>query len=183
MRIIGGKYKRRLLKVLSKDISPTKDFVRETLFNILMPDIPEASVLDLYAGSGSFGIEALSRGAGKIYMVDKDISSLKENIKILDTNDGLKAEILRQEAADFITAAAKKSLKFNLIFLDPPYHKGLIKKSLHLVMDYDILQPDGLIIAEYEKRAELDIESLGLKEIRQVRAGKTIVSLLKRKTS
>lgn len=180
MRIIGGKYSRRKLKVLSSVVSPTKDSLRESLFNLLMAKIEGALVLDLYSGSGAFGIEAISRGAKKAYMVDIDISSLLENVRIFDKNDASKAQILKRDALEFIKKAKKKELKFDLIFLDPPYRKGLIKKSLHLLLDYDILLPDGLIIAEYEKNALKDLDILEYIKLKQIEAGKTSVTFFKK---
>ncbi len=182
MRIIGGKYGGRKLKVLSNAMSPTKDSLRECLFNVLMPRIEDALVLDLYSGSGSFGIEAISRGAKMAYMVDIDISSLLENIRIFDKNDASKAQVLRQDASEFIKKARKKNLKFDLIFLDPPYRKGLIKKSLHVLLDYDILLPDGLIIAEYEKRALKDLDTIEFIKLKQIEASKTSVTFFKKQT-
>jgi 16S rRNA (guanine966-N2)-methyltransferase len=130
MRIIGGKYKRRQLSVLSAGISPTKDSLRESIFNILMPKMMNASVLDLYAGSGAFGIEAIARGAQGATLVDIDIKSIEANIQILESEDILKVQVVRQDAFEFIKRAAGKGIKYDLIFLDPPYHKGLIKKKL-----------------------------------------------------
>ncbi len=74
----------------------------------------------------------------------------------------------------------KKELKFDLIFLDPPYRKGLIKKSLHLLLDYDILLPDGLIIAEYEKNALKDLDIIEYIKLKQIEAGKTSVTFFKK---
>ena len=182
MRIIGGKYKRRQIEVLSNGVSPTKDSLRESIFNILMSKIEGALVLDLYAGSGAFGIEAISRNAKEVSMVDVNTASLHENAQILDKDDRSKAQILKQDALEFIKKAYKMGLKYDLIFLDPPYHKGLVKKSLHLLLDCDILQRDGLIIAEYEKKALVNLDIKEYIDIRQIKAGKTSVSFFKKET-
>ena len=182
MRIIGGKYKRRQVEVFSKGVSPTKDSLRESIFNILMSKIEGALVLDLYAGSGVFGIEAISRNAKEVSMVDVNTTSLHENAKILDKDDRSKVQILKQDASEFINRAHKRGLKYDLVFLDPPYRKGLVKKSLYLLLDYDILQPDGLIIAEYEKKALINLNIKEYIETRHIKAGKTSVSFFKKET-
>jgi 16S rRNA (guanine966-N2)-methyltransferase len=180
MRIIGGKYRRRQLRVLSAGISPTKDSLRESIFNILMPKIVNASVLDLYAGSGAFGIEAIARGAHGATLVDVDIKSIEANIQILESEDLHKVQVVRQDALEYIKKAAEKGFKYDLIFLDPPYHKGLIKKSLHLLFDYDILLADGLIIAEYERKADFTINNSDYIDYRQIKSHKTSVSFIKK---
>ncbi|MDP8261647.1 MAG: 16S rRNA (guanine(966)-N(2))-methyltransferase RsmD [Candidatus Kappaea frigidicola] len=180
MRIIGGKYKRRHLEVLSKGVSPTKDSLREALFNILMPKLENALVLELYAGSGAFAIEAISRGARAAYMVDIDTLSVCENIRILDKEDASRVKVVRQDALEYIMKAQKLGLKFDLIFLDPPYHKGLVKKSLQVLLDYDILQPDGLIIAEYERKALINLNIKEYIDTRQIQAGKTSLTFFKK---
>lgn len=180
MRIIGGKYRSRRLKILSESISPSKDFLREAIFNVLGPKVKKACVLDLYAGSGSFGLEAISRGAKTAYLVDVDASSAAENLKILDKADVAKVQIFNQDCGEFVKFAQRKGLLFDLVFMDPPYCKGLIKKSLHLFYSYDILLPGGLIIAEHEKKTDFNAAFSGFSLLRRIPAGKTSATIFQK---
>lgn len=128
---------------------PTTDRVKENLFNIIAPFVADAYVLDLFSGTGSLAIEALSRGAERAVLVDRD----KECMKIIESN--IKASRFEGSAKtlnlDFIEALNQLSggnNKFDIIFLDPPYSKGLIDESLKLIDKYKLLVEDGLIVAE-----------------------------------
>ena len=179
MRIISGKFKSRKLKA-PKDIKPTKDSVKETIFNIIGGRIKNTVVLDLFAGSGTLGLEALSRGADRLYLVDKNIKVIKENIENLSNNLYENIEIFREDAFSFIQEAKKKGLKFSFIFADPPYYQGLAKKCLHKIYKYDILQSNGLIIIEHEKRSNLPQHIGRFELMRIISAGITQVSFYKK---
>ncbi|MFC3419790.1 16S rRNA (guanine(966)-N(2))-methyltransferase RsmD [Salinicoccus hispanicus] len=149
MRIISGKYKTKKLAVLkSNDTRPTTDKVRENIFNILGPI--EGSVLDLFAGSGALGIEALSRGADEAMFIDgaKDaIGIIKENTSGIDEP----VEIFRNDYRRALRAMSKRDRRFDLVFLDPPYHKGMVVTSLELIDSLDILAEGGRIVVETHK--------------------------------
>jgi len=148
MRVISGKYKG--LKLKGFDINgtrPTMDRVKESLFGMIFPHLEDAVILDLFAGSGSLGIEALSNGAKKVYFVDnshipiitikENLKNIKEDYEILNMNYSKALDILKE--------------KFDIVFLDPPYDKNLITPSIQKLIENDLLNDGALIICEYEK--------------------------------
>lgn len=149
MRIISGKYKAKKLHTLkSNDTRPTSDKVRESVFSML-GDI-EGDVLDLFGGTGGLAIEALSRGADSAMIIDgagDAIKIIKENTQDLDEP----VEIFRNDYRRALKAMGKREKSFDLIFLDPPYNKKLIDKSLGLISEYGILNDGGRIVAEAGK--------------------------------
>lgn len=152
MRVISGKYKGRKLE--GYDIvgtRPTMDRVKESLFAMISGYIKDARCLDLFAGSGSLGIEALSNGAKSCYFVDKS----SEVIKTLQNNiNNIKIEeeyyLLQQDYMEFLKKAKNNYLQFDLIFLDPPYDNHIIENILTFIYQNNLLSPNGLIICEYE---------------------------------
>ena len=146
MRVISGKYKGRVLEGFNLDgTRPTMDRVKESLFGMIQDYIDSSVVLDLFAGSGNLGIEALSEGASYVYFVDKNkkaINIINNNIsKLGDKN----IEIINSDYKDALKYLKDK--KFDLIFLDPPYNTDYIEKSIKLIDLYDLVD-DGLIICE-----------------------------------
>ncbi|MBQ9408469.1 MAG: 16S rRNA (guanine(966)-N(2))-methyltransferase RsmD, partial [Clostridia bacterium] len=150
MRIIGGEARgRRLVAPEGTDTRPTADKTRESLFNILMRDVPEARVLDLFGGTGALALEAMSRGATSAVICDVSISALKAiqaNVRsVMKDRSGV-----RVIKADY--RAALKSLAgeaFDLIFLDPPYRlKEAYAISAQLILEHSLLAPGGILIAE-----------------------------------
>lgn len=147
VRIIGGKWRgRRLHFDATAELRPTKDLVRETLFNWLAPVIVDSICLDLFAGSGALGFEALSRGAKYVLMIDqakKVILHLKKS-----------AELLHAKNVEFLLAQLPDdhdkipAHKFNLVFLDPPFHQGLIAPMCAWLKNSDYLAPNALIYIE-----------------------------------
>ncbi len=151
MRIITGIYKSRQFKV-PKGIRPTEGRVRKALFDIL-GDVSGLSFLDLFAGSGSVGLEALSQGAQEAVFVESQRHStqaLEENIRILGCSD--RAGVICQDAFRAIENMAQNGRKFDLIFLDPPYYKELGEKILQILGNYDILQTSGYLIIQHFKK-------------------------------
>jgi 16S rRNA (guanine966-N2)-methyltransferase len=163
LRIIGGAWRRRVLRFPdSEGLRPTPDRVRETLFNWLGQSLDGEICLDLFAGSGALGLEAASRGAGKVVMVEmggRVAAALTENVEMLKA--GPLVEIKRMDALQYLSST---QVKFDLVFLDPPYHKGWIPRLAPLLPG--VLKPDAAIYVE----AEHEIEALG--DWRTVRHGK-----------
>ena len=146
MRVISGKYKGKNLKGFDIDgTRPTMDRVKESLFGTIQNYIPNSICLDLFAGSGSLGIEALSNGAKKCYFNDNN----KEMYKILmDNLKDIEGAIISNK--DYINYLNEMNEKFDIIFLDPPYKMNLISKSLEIIQNRNLINKDGLIICEYE---------------------------------
>lgn len=157
MRIIAGKYRRRVIKSPpSLRTRPTSDRLRETLFNILAPRISdETRFLDLCSGTGAIGIEALSRDAAFAVFVDKSRKScglIEENLDLLNIPED-ETDVVQADAAEFLK---KKNDSFDIIFFDPPYHDDY-REVLELISDENakILTDDGLLIVEHDKKNNL----------------------------
>lgn len=146
MRIISGKYKGK--KIDGYDIGgtrPTQDRVKESLFGMIQDYILDSKVLDLFAGSGNLGIEALSNGASSCWFVDnnkKCIECIKKNTNGIDN--------VRIIEKDYLDALSSFNEKFDLIFLDPPYNLECLDNVLEIIINNDLLEDDGLVICEYE---------------------------------
>ncbi len=158
MRIIAGTFKGRPIKAVpSKETRPTTDKVREALFQRIGPFFNGGLCLDLFAGSGALGFEALSRGVDKVIFVDaapKAISTVYANIELLRVQE--QTEVFRTDALRAIKAASKREFKFNYIFLDPPYHKISYEKLLTHIEKYQLLEEDGMIVCEHDAKKNLD---------------------------
>ncbi|MFO8053428.1 MAG: 16S rRNA (guanine(966)-N(2))-methyltransferase RsmD [Candidatus Omnitrophota bacterium] len=146
MQILGGELKGRKIQVPAR-IRPVSQRVKKSCFDIISDLLESKTVLDLYAGSGSLGIEALSRGASRAVFVDKSKTSIKSiNNNINSLNLKRNAEIYCKKSSLAIQYLCRKKTFFDLIFLDPPYYKGLLIKSLQLLESYDILARSGYLI-------------------------------------
>lgn len=157
VRIIGGQWRHRLLKIPDEhEVKPTPDRVRETLFNWLMPFIHDACCLDLFAGSGALGFEALSRGAAWVTFVDRSkrvANYLEKQIQHFNAED--KATIYHgcysQLQLEKSFSLFPKNALINIVFLDPPFHKGILEKSIQWLEYYQhCLSPNSLLYLEYE---------------------------------
>ena len=148
MRVISGKYKGKKLNGFNIDgTRPTMDRLKESLFAIIQSKINESSCLDLFAGSGSLGIEALSEGAKSCDFIDNNQIA----IKIINTNlENIKEEynVINVDYKKYIKETEKK---YDIIFLDPPYQNKLLNKALKYIEEYDLLNEGGIVICEYEK--------------------------------
>lgn len=179
MRIIGGKYRAKKLNTPPSDhIRPTTDRMRETLFNMLEhgagPGLRGSRILDLFAGTGTLGIEALSRGAEKVVFVDNEPQSVKlirENLSQI--NDPDNAIVVAKNALTFKHNGAK----FDVIFIDPPYSKGLISPALLNILDQGLLNDSGIVLIEYSSEELLDIPE-NFEEIKKRKMGAACFSLL-----
>ena len=144
MRVITGTARgRKLLEPRDMTVRPTTDMVKEAIFSIVQFDVPGRRVLDLFAGTGQLGIEALSRGARECVFVDSSPASVtlvKKNLEICK----MQAPVIRADAAQYLSGCGK----FDLVFMDPPYHAGLYDRILQDVFGFDILNDGGIIIVE-----------------------------------
>ncbi|MDD3831268.1 MAG: 16S rRNA (guanine(966)-N(2))-methyltransferase RsmD [Clostridia bacterium] len=145
MRVISGKYKGRKILIPRTDLRPTLDRTKQTLFNILQFDIEGATVLDLFAGSGSLGIEAHSRGASKVVFVDSNQTAC-ECIKANCNQVMCNGKIYK---SDYNVALANMGDKFDIIFIDPPYESDYCVQCLHLISRYRLANECCIIACEH----------------------------------
>ena len=147
MRVISGKYRGKNLIGFDIDgTRPTMDRVKESMFAMIQNKINGSVVLDLFAGSGSLGIEALSNGAKSIYLVDNNIELI--NIIKKNTSGMDNVSIIKSDYRDALNNF--KDIKFDIIFLDPPYKLNLINDAIDKIIKYDLLSSDGIVVCEYE---------------------------------
>lgn len=182
MRVISGKYRGKgLLSPEGNSTRPTTDKIKETVFNILFSkkSLEGAVVLDLFAGSGALGIEALSRGASFAVFVDADKYAyrlVKENIDRVGIKEGFEVY-----CTDYMLALKKLSgKKFDFIFCDPPYSAGLEESIIKLILKYDILFDDGIIFLEHSAKKDLPNLSDGFIIDTRI-CGTTAISFLQRR--
>lgn len=153
MRVDSGKYKgRRLVENKYNHIRPTTDKVKQALFTKLQFFVIDSKVLDLFCGTGAMGIEAISRGANKVFFVDKDYRSVemtKTNLK----NIGIDEKVFKFDAITFVE---KCDEVFDLIILDPPYKSGLYEKVLPIIYEKKLLKDDGIIVCEHAQEDNFD---------------------------
>ena len=157
MRIIAGRYKGRRLKTLDGlHVRPTSDRLRETLFNILAPRIEEARFLDLCAGSGAVGIEALSRGAAEATFIEasrKAADLIRENLRHCGIAAG--AVVLNRDALQALRRLATEGRQFDLIYFDPPYDSEIYGAALRQIARGGLLAEDGAVIIEHRRQMAL----------------------------
>ena len=158
MRVIAGKFRSRRLKSPGNlKMRPTSDRLRETLFNVLGPAVAESLFVDLYAGTGAIGIEALSRGAREAILVESHGASanlIRENLKSLDIKNG--AEVIEGDAVSGLEKIAQRHLVADIIFLDPPYDDT--EEHLRVLEFLDashLVAPYGIVIVEHSSKSEM----------------------------
>jgi 16S rRNA (guanine966-N2)-methyltransferase len=152
MRVIAGIYKGRKLKAVSgKATRPTTDKVKEAVFQVIGPFFNSGKVLDLFAGSGALGIEALSRGMDSGIFIDqhsKAIHTIYDNLKTLGIKE--QAQVYRNDAFRALQVLEKRDLQFDLIILDPPYRKVNFRKLLFEIQNLGLLRKNGFIVCEHD---------------------------------
>jgi 16S rRNA (guanine(966)-N(2))-methyltransferase RsmD len=157
LRVISGSAKGRRLKTLvGNHTRPTSDRVRESLFNILGQDLCGIRFMDLFAGSGAVGVEALSRGASICVFVDAYVEACRViRANLMATRLYTNAEVHCREVISAIEIAARKGRLFDCVFMDPPYDKGLLRRALERVSEGRILSEDAVVVVEHSKREPL----------------------------
>ena len=180
MRIISGTLRgKKLHPFQGKGIRPTSDRTREAIFNILFDRVPGAVVLDLFAGSGALGIEALSRGAGMATFVDLApvaVSLLKKNLRSCRLED--RARIIHWDIERNLNCLQLHGLRYNLIFMDPPYHSGMASKTMTHLKNSRAMTPGATLVLEHGDAGELPLPLADFELLDQRRYGKTLVSFL-----
>jgi len=183
MRVIAGKYRGHPLRSLhGKDIRPTSDRLRETLFNVLTcgnPTALEGTVwLDLFAGTGAVGIEALSRGAQQVFFVETsapDTKVIEQNLQNLKIADGFR--ILRDDLAGILWRLQREHVTADIVFLDPPYRmQDAYERTLLALADSSLVWAMSLVIAEHEKKFDPGAEFGSLRRVRKLVQGNSTLS-------
>ncbi len=183
MRVIAGKFRSRPLRSLrGMDVRPTTDRLRETLFNVLTGGIPDALAgtiwLDLFAGTGAVGIEALSRGAHQVYFVESSAAAsgvIRANLKSLGIDEG--AEVLEQEVGLALRRLDSQAGSFDFCFLDPPYkQERAYEETLGFLSQSSVLKPSSMVIAEHDKRFDPGDRFGALERYRSLRQGDAVLS-------
>ena len=179
MRVIAGKFKsRRLEAPAGLHTRPTSDRLRETLFNVVAPRIQDSVWLDLFAGSGAIGIEALSRGARSVYFVESGgaaARTIRKNLHTLEIDEG--AEVIERDAAVALRMLDSQAVACDFVFLDPPYRKmGDYEQVLGFLSQSRLLNPGCQVIAEHDKHFDPGNEFGSLRRHRTLRQGDAVLS-------
>ena len=183
MRITSGYLKNRI--ILSREgnyTRPTLERIKESIFSIIFDKIENAKFLDLYSGTGNMAFEALSRGAIKAIMIEKDVDALKviiDNVNRLGLDKLCRA--YKNDVLRAIEILYNKKEKFNIIFMDPPYKERLVIKTIEKISKFDILDDDGIIICEHGKYEKLDNEFFGFIKCDEREYNTKIVSFFMKK--
>lgn len=176
MRIISGKYRGKILKEFELSTTkPTTDRVKESIFNLIQFKVAESIVLDLFSGTGALGIEAISRGAKKVYLTDSNpqaIKLIKENLK------GIDGDFVVQQT-DYETFLNNIKIKFDVVFLDPPYKTDFGIKAIELLISKNLLHENAIIIFETSEDNNYEFSFDGF-EIKKKKYGKIIVFKMER---
>ncbi len=179
MRVIAGKYRSRQLRSLrGLDVRPTTDRLRETLFNVLAPVVEGSVWLDLYAGTGAVGIEALSRGARMVYFVEasrKAVAVIRQNLRSLAIEEGF--EVLEREAEPALRLLESRAVNCDVCFLDPPYRmEHAYACVLGFLGESRLLKPASIVVAEHEKHFDPGGKFGALERYRELRQGDAVLS-------
>lgn len=178
LRVISGEAKGHKLKTLKSNLTrPTSDKAKGSIFNIIAAIIFDTDVLDLFAGTGNLGIEALSRGSRSAVFVDRShecFQIIKENL--IHTKLFGKAEVMVTDVSSALTKLSQKGDKFDIIFLDPPYGKGLVEETLKCIACNDVMKTDAIIVAEHDVNDIVPESAGNLKNFRQQKYGDTVIS-------
>ena len=184
LRVIGGTARGVPLKSPDpKNTRPTMDRTKESLFNILMPYISDARVLDLFSGSGSLGIESLSRGAKEAVFVDNSKNCrniIIENLKKTRLED--RSTVIAMDVTKAIKLLSSRNAKFDIIFMDPPYNMNFIAKTIQNIVEFDIIAEEGILACEHHVDEQAPERMGNLLKVRTKEYGETIYSFYVRKS-
>jgi 16S rRNA (guanine(966)-N(2))-methyltransferase RsmD len=179
MRIIAGRFRsRQIMAPAGEGTRPTSDRLRETLFNVLAPRVPDSVFLDLYAGSGAVGIEALSRGAKKVYAVEagkKAVRAIEQNLATLGIEDDF--ELIGSDVASGLRSLAANGVQIDICVLDPPYREhGAYEQVFRILSESQLIADGGIVIAEHEKHFDPGDKLALFKRYRTLRQGDAVLS-------
>ena len=179
MRILGGTAKgRKLVAVKARGIRPTRDDVKESIFSMIRGHVKAAVVLDLFAGTGNLGLEALSQGAKRAIFVEKErvpLRALMRNIDLCGFRD--RAEVIPRDAEAALKLLRRRAEKLDLVFIDPPYRSGYMGKTLRFISAHDMVNDGGMVVVEHSS-GEAPSDQWGMLSLRrQKRHGDTTITI------
>jgi 16S rRNA (guanine966-N2)-methyltransferase len=179
VRVIAGTYRsRKLIAPSGAKTRPTSDRLRETLFNVVAPEIANSVWIDLFAGSGAVGIEALSRGARMVYFAEEDAKAarvIRANLHSLGITEGF--EMQEREAVLALRLLDSSAVSCDFCFLDPPYsHYGDYEQTLSFLSQSQLIVPHGIAIAEHDKHSDLEDRYGALARYRRLQQGDAVLS-------
>lgn len=179
MRILGGRAKgRKLITVKTRGIRPTRDNVKKSIFSMIQGHVEGRTVLDLFAGTGNLGLEALSQGAKKAIFVEKD----KTFLRVLVRNRDLcgfrdQTEIISLDAEVALKVLRRRAEKVDLVFIDPPYGSGYVDKTLRFINAHDMVNERGMIVVEHGSGEAPSPQWERLSLLKRKRHGDTVISI------
>jgi 16S rRNA (guanine(966)-N(2))-methyltransferase RsmD len=176
VRIIAGERRgRSLVGPRREDVRPTGAYLREAVFNVLAPRLPGARVLDLFAGTGAMGLEALSRGADAATFVDRSLASVGVNVAHLGFRE--RATLVRGDALRVLSRLGREGRRFELIYADPPYGVALLARTVAAVAAAGLLAPGGVFLVEHHHKDPAPEAAGALIRRRDLRHGETTVTI------
>lgn len=183
MRVIAGRLRgKKLISPEDYRVRPTLDRVREAVFSMIAFEVPEAKVLDLFGGTGAMSIEALSRGASHAVVIDKDPMSIElitKNVKLCGLEG--KTRIIREDYTLFLTKNHKTGNKFDIIFVDPPYHGEMLATVLTEIDESDVLSETGYVILETDRGVQSAEDTQNLIKTKEKVYSKSKICIYRRK--
>ena len=184
-RVVTGRFRGAILQAPEGDKTrPTTDKVKEALFSIIQAYVPDSEFLDLFAGSGQIGIEALSRGAKRVTLVERSGQAagiIGKNISKIKMEGSDELRFYKKSVAQALEALGQEGEKFDIIFMDPPYKDVPLRldEATKLINTFGMLNNDGMLIVEHDKDCEIPEELNSLKHVRSCSYGLTVLTFFK----
>ncbi len=184
VRVIAGRFRSRRLRTLEgKATRPTSDRLKEALFSRLQDRLAGSCFLDCFAGSGSIGIEAISRGAGLTVFVESSVRAagvIQGNLEVLGLSAASTQRLMVVPAESALRILNQAATKFDIVFLDPPYAAtAQYQRVLELLQDYGLLNPGAIVVAKHSKRFDLEPRVRGLVRYRRIQQGDSVLSMFR----
>ena len=186
-RVVTGRFRGAVLQAPEGDKTrPTTDKVKEALFSIIQSYVPDSEFLDLFAGSGQIGIEALSRGAKRVTLVERSgqaAAIIAKNISKIKLDGSDEIRVHKKSVAQALELLGQAGEKFDIIFMDPPYKDVPLRleEATKLIGSFGMLNKDGMLIVEHDKDCSIPEEMNGLKRVRSCSYGITVITFFKDK--
>lgn len=180
MRVIAGKFKgRKLICPPGLSVRPTSDPAKETIFNLLGGRVEGAQALDLFAGVGALGIEALSRGAREVVFVERDGKAVEYIFRNLESAGiGEEAAVLKGDVFSCVRKLSAKGRRYDLVFIDPPYGEGLVSRFLSLLERHPLLGEGASLVIQHHAKEDVGENASRLALDRRRNIGDTVITLL-----